>query len=162
MGHLYDPFWTIKIRLGWQGGVREGKNLPEKWPQFGFGAPQKPPNVPRTPEMDPIPEMINGLPTKITKVLFPISKSQKPFLAPPSCLVSWLNHHGLWFYGLEGGNSLARRVWGTSFRKAIWNDILLNELFRCQKWQIAKKFAGLMICKYNVWNIDLQKLHTKN
>ena len=53
MGHLYDPFWTIKIRLGWQGGVREGKNLPEKWPQFGFGAPQRPPNVPRTPEMDP-------------------------------------------------------------------------------------------------------------
>ena len=53
VGHLYDPFWTIKIRLGWQGGVREGKNLPEKWPQFGFGAPQRPPNVPRTPEMDP-------------------------------------------------------------------------------------------------------------
>ena len=36
-----------------QGGVRERKNLPEKWPQFGFGVPQRPPNVPRTPEMDP-------------------------------------------------------------------------------------------------------------
>ena len=47
--HLYDPFWTITIGSG----VREGKNLPAKWPQFGFGVPQRPPNVPRTPERDP-------------------------------------------------------------------------------------------------------------
>ena len=28
--------------------------------------------------------------------------------------------------------------------------------------ELPKKFAGMINCKYNVWNIDLQKLHTKN
>ena len=52
VGHLYDSFWTIKIRLTWQGGIREGKNLPEKWPQFSFGALQGPLNGSRTPEIN--------------------------------------------------------------------------------------------------------------
>ena len=52
VGHLYDSFWTIKIWLTWQGGIREGKNLPEKWPQFSFGALQGPLNGSRTPEIN--------------------------------------------------------------------------------------------------------------
>ena len=51
VGHLYDPFWTIKSDLIGR-GVREGHNLPEKWPQFGFRALQVPLNGSRTPEMN--------------------------------------------------------------------------------------------------------------
>ena len=42
VGHLCEPF-DHKNLIGLAGGVREGKNLPQKWPKFGFEA------LPRTP-----------------------------------------------------------------------------------------------------------------
>ena len=33
--------------------VREGQYLTQKWPKFGFGALQRPPNGPRIPKMEP-------------------------------------------------------------------------------------------------------------
>ena len=35
LGHMYKPFQTIKIGLDLlRGGVREGQNLPKKWPSL--------------------------------------------------------------------------------------------------------------------------------
>ena len=44
LGHMYKPFQTIKIGLDVQGGgVREGQNMPKKWPKSCLGAlPNKP------------------------------------------------------------------------------------------------------------------------
>ena len=51
MRRLCKPIWTIQIDPGGR-GVREGQNLPQKWPKFGFEALQKTLNGSRTPEMD--------------------------------------------------------------------------------------------------------------
>ena len=51
-GHLYKPFRTIWVDRVGRGGQGRSKSAPE-WPEFGFGAVQRPPNWSMNPEMDP-------------------------------------------------------------------------------------------------------------
>ena len=53
VGHLYKPFGTIWVDRVGRGGQGRSKSAPE-WPEFGFGAVQRPPNWSENPEMDPI------------------------------------------------------------------------------------------------------------
>ena len=42
VGHLYKLFWTKKIWLGWQGGVKERQNMAQNGPRFYISLASEP------------------------------------------------------------------------------------------------------------------------